>query len=254
MRTGLYLLPLLMLLASCAKPGSENTAATAADPVDAFPKLCSFLARADSAASEKALRRFFSEISADTAALREVAKQAELRLNNPASPVRNESSFISIATALLAANNLPSDIRDRVEEHLRLASLNRPGTIATDFNYVDRHGNRSNLHSLQSEQTMVVFYDPECPHCMEILDKLAANPRINAAIANKELTVLAIYTEGKTDVWKNALDEMPPNWLVGCDQSGIVENDLYNLPAMPIVYLLDSEKRVILKDPNTNTL
>lgn len=253
MRYGLYLLPLLMLLASCAKPGSESVAA-AEDPVDSFPTLCSFLARADSAASEKALRRFFSEISADTAALRKVAEQAECHLNNPASPARNEGSFISVATALLAAENLPVDVRDRFEEHLRLARLNRPGTIATDFNYVDRHGNRSNLHSLQSPRTMVVFYDPECPHCKEILDQLAANPRINAAIANKKLTVLAIYTEGKTDVWKNALDEMPPNWLIGCDQSGIVENDLYDLPAMPIVYLLDSEKRVILKDPNPNTL
>lgn len=244
-----------MLLASCAKPDSENTAAaTAPDPVDSFPKLCSVLASGDSAASEDALRIFFSEMSADTAALRKVARQAVRYLYNPASPSRNDNSFISVATALLAADNLPSDIRDRIEELMHLASLNRPGTIATDFNYVDRHGKRSNLHSLQSEQTMVVFYDPECPHCMEILDNLAANPRINAAIASKKMTVLAIYTEGKTDVWKNALGDMPANWLIGRDQSGIVENDLYDLPAMPIVYLLDSEKRVILKDPNTNTL
>lgn len=243
-----------MLLASCNKTPGENSAATAEDQVKSFPALCAFLAKADSTASVKALSGYFSRISADTAALRKVAGQAERLLNNPASPVRNESSFISVATALLEADNLPVDVRERTEEHLRLASLNRPGTIATDFIYIDRDGNRSNLHSLQSAQTMVVFYDPECPHCKEILDQLAANPRINAAIADKELTVLAIYTEGKTDVWKNALGEMPPNWIIGCDRSDIVKNDLYHLPAMPIVYLLDSEKRVILKDPNANTL
>lgn len=242
-----------MLLGACAgQRNDSNTAAT--DPTDSFPALCSFLAHADSAASEKALRRFFSEISADTAALRKVAEKAERQLNHPASPMRNESSFISVATALLDMENLPADVRERTGEQLRLAQLNRPGTIATDFDYIDSNGNRSNLHSLRSPRTMIVFYDPECPHCKEILNKIATNKRINAAIDRKRLTVLAIYTEGKTDVWKNALCEMPKNWIIGCDLSGIVENDLYDLKVMPVIYLLNAKKRVILKDPDANSL
>lgn len=41
---------------------------------------------------------------------------------------------------------------------------------------------------------------------------------------------------------------MPQEWTVGIDNSRIVERELYSLPAMPVIYLLDKDKRVLLKD------
>ncbi|MDE5871297.1 MAG: DUF5106 domain-containing protein, partial [Muribaculaceae bacterium] len=89
---------------------------------------------------------------------------------------------------------------------------------------------------------------PECPHCPAILQKIARDPKVNAAINANALKVLAIYAEGKRDVWEKTKSEMPSKWTVGYDLSDILDNDLYDLPAMPIVYLLDGEKRVIIKD------
>lgn len=47
---------------------------------------------------------------------------------------------------------------------------------------------------------------------------------------------------------------MPANWLVGYDLTGILDAETYDLPAMPTPYLLDGDKRVILKDPQLNRL
>ena len=62
------------------------------------------------------------------------------------------------------------------------------------------------------------------------------------------LTVLAIYTEGNLDVWKTTISELPKEWIVGTDREEIKQRCLYDLKAMPSLYLLDGDKKVILKD------
>lgn len=132
--------------------------------------------------------------------------------------------------------------------------LNRPGTIAADFSYLDRRGKEARLHDLNSPLTLLVFYDPECPHCSDILRGLASSKAINRAIAEKNLTVLAIYAEEKREVWDKTRNDMPDNWIVGYDLTGILNEKIYDLPAMPLPYLLDSNMQVILKDPEVKTL
>lgn len=173
---------------------------------------------------------------------------------SPASPYRNEGKYITFLDSLLASDNLPDALRTRAEYRRRIAMLNRPGLIASDFSYLERHGGESRLHDLSSPLTLLVFYDPECPHCTDILHWLASSEHINKAIDEKRLTVIAIYAEGKRDVWDKTRYDMPDNWIVGYDLTGILDQEIYDLPAMPTPYLLDSEKRVVLKDPDLTQL
>lgn len=174
---------------------------------------------------------------------------AYLKWGSPASPRRDEERYIRFLNSLLASDSLPEALRERAEYRRRMAMLNRRGTTAADFRYRERHGSESRLHELKSPLTLLIFYDPECPHCNDILRALASSKTINRAIAEKNLTVIAIYAEGKREIWEKSLNDMPDNWLVGYDLSGILDNEIYNLPAMPTPYLLDSNKKVILKDP-----
>lgn len=173
---------------------------------------------------------------------------------SPASPYRDEGRYIAFLDSLLAIDTLPEALRERALDRRRVAMLNRPGSIASDFRYLERQGGESRLHDLQSPLTLLVFYDPECPHCGDILRALASSKAINRAIADNRLTVLAIYAEGKRDVWDQTRDGLPGNWLVGYDLTGILDEEIYDLPAMPTPYLLDSDKRVILKDPEVKAL
>ncbi len=77
------------------------------------------------------------------------------------------------------------------------------------------------------------------------LEKLG---RLSKAVRQGKLTVLAIYTEGDEEVWQAALPTMPAGWLVGTDRSVVKEKALYDLKAMPCLYLLDKQKRVLVKD------
>lgn len=203
----------------------------------------------DSASIRKGLGIFLNGIKHDDMALSMVDRLAELYLYNPASPVRDEKQYIAYLESLLAVDSLPELMRETGEEYLRLALLNRQGSVANDFRYIDRNGKQQSLHGTEAEKLLLVFYDPECTHCNDILDMLANDERINGAVEAGGLKVLAIYAEGKRDVWEKDKDSMPANWQVGYDLTGILDSELYDLPAMPTLYLLDSDKRVILKDP-----
>lgn len=76
-----------------------------------------------------------------------------------------------------------------------------------------------------------------------IYDKL-----LKQEVDTGNLTVLAIYTEGNEKVWKDTLGELPEGWIVGTDREEIKQCCLYDLKAMPSLYLLDGDKKVILKD------
>lgn len=221
----------------------------AAVMTDYMVRLVKLLPLSDSLSLRNGVIRFFTGIRHDERSVIMADSLVNLYLDNPASPVRNEELYIRFLNAMLSVDSLPEATRLRGEDKLQTALLNRPGTVANDFTYIERHGSRGSLHSLNSDRIMLVFYDPECPHCGDILSTLANDERVNQAVSSGEMTVIAVYAEGKRDVWERTKNDMPDNWLVGYDMTGVLDNDLYSLPAMPVVYLLDSEKRVILKDP-----
>ncbi|MCD8293058.1 MAG: DUF5106 domain-containing protein [Prevotellaceae bacterium] len=181
---------------------------------------------------------------------------AEKYLAEPNSPMRNETYYILFLEGTLKVADLPEAERIRPAMQLKTAKKNRPGTKATDFTYTTREGKRQTLYGTSSGEgvLLLVFYDPECSHCNEILRQLSASLLLQELLDEGELTVLAVYTEGKRDVWKERYGELPDKWIVGIDESSIVDKELYDLPAMPIMYLLDKGKTVLLKDPDQNML
>ncbi len=173
---------------------------------------------------------------------------------DPSSLSRNEERYIDFLREFLAIDSLPEALRLRAEERLHIASLNRKDSVATDFEFLDRNGNYGSLHGLHGRRILLLFYDPECPHCSDILQYIADSPEVNNAIDNKALTVVAIYAESKRNIWDNTKADMPANWIVGYDRTRILDKELYDLPAMPTPYLLDSTHRVLLKDPSPSEL
>lgn len=71
--------------------------------------------------------------------------------------------------------------------------------------------------------------------------------RLETTRKNRPGTIAA-YTEGDRRLWDETKAALPQEWTVGIDNSRIVERELYSLPAMPVIYLLDKDKRVLLKD------
>ncbi|MDE6832095.1 MAG: DUF5106 domain-containing protein, partial [Muribaculaceae bacterium] len=208
----------------------------------------------DSLTTSQELKLFLNNISSLPRSIAIVDSLGDLYLNNPASPVRDNELYIRFLRAMLSTDSIADFVRLRSEENLRIASLNREGTIANNISILDRNGLTRDLHSINAPHILLVFYDPECPHCSEILAEIAACKRINELIKSDELMIFAVYAEGNRSVWERTKADMPDNWIVGYDMSGVLDNELYSLPAMPVIYLLDSDRRVLLKDPEFSTV
>lgn len=207
---------------------------------------------ADSMDVNKNIIHFIDRIRDNAAMLAVADSLVDQVLYNPMSPMRNEEMYIMFLREFLRCDSFPDYLRWREVENLRLVSQNRPGMIANDFRFIDRDGVTATLHSLftpeERSKLLLVFYDPDCSNCHKIISSLAIDSKINSDIDNGTLRVLAVYTEGNRDIWERTKDDMPMNWRVVYDLSGIVENDLYDLPSMPSLYRLSSTGRVELKD------
>lgn len=199
--------------------------------------------------------KMLEQVAADSVCLTLVNEFARHYLYNPNSPMRNEEYYSLFLEEFLKITDLPESERIRSSYYLEIANKNRKGSVATDFRFLTAGSSQEqSLSGVEAQWLLLIFYDPECSHCTETLSKIAASDNINRMVADGSMKVLAIYTEGKMDVWKKSLSHMPKNWTVGYDCSGIVDNDLYIIDAMPTLYLLDNSKTVVLKDPTLSAL
>lgn len=184
---------------------------------------------------------------------------AEEGLYDPNSPLRNEDLYLAIQRHILRASQTDSAQKARAQRNLALASLNRPGSRAADFHYVPALKNRPNtafedhavrLYHLQSPYLLILFNNPYCQACKEVIEELEAAPALRDLQQNKKLQVLALYTDANLEEWNAYLPQMPAHWINAYNPaSRITEETLYDLRAIPTLYLLDRDKTVILKDP-----
>lgn len=192
--------------------------------------------------------RLLARAAADSAALALTLDIASEYLYAPDSPMRCEDYYIQFLEGYLRLPGLSEYSRLRPAYELEMARKNRPGTIATDFAYTDTNGERHRLHTTPTtaERLLLLFYDPECVRCAEVMGALRQSPALSRHIAAGRLTVLAVYTGRDRRLWSET--KAPRQWIVAIDDSRIAERGLYDLAAMPALYLLDGHtKSVILK-------
>lgn len=171
-------------------------------------------------------------------------------LYNPNSPFYNEELYVMYLEALLDKLPQYDAMHSAYRFKLKLVKRNNPGNRATDFTYYLPNGTRSTLSAtpVKNDRLLLIFYDPECESCHEVLLQMAADTSLAEAVRTGKLSVLAIYTEGNDEAWRKTLANMPEGWIIGSDHEAIKIGALYDLKAMPSLYLLDENKRVILKD------
>ena len=199
-------------------------------------------------ALKAAVSSLMAKASASTAAYRTLTDIAEKYLYDPNSPMLNEEHYVAFLEETAGSPLLSEAERSKQAFNLRCALKNRQGTVAADFSYTDRQGRHRTLHTTEAETLMLIFYDPDCGHCTEIMDKMKGDTALRDAITSGSIKVLAIYSDGDRPLWERTKGGLPAEWTVGFDTSGIQEHGTYILRAMPTVYILDREKRVIAKE------
>lgn len=174
---------------------------------------------------------------------------AEKVLNDPNSPFRSDELLIPVLETVVA-----SPLFDEYEKmapgyDLQMANQNRIGRPANDFRYTLASGARQSLYGVKADYTLLFLHNPGCPMCREILRELTASPMLTEMIERGTLRVLALYPDEDLGEWRKHFDEIPAKWINAYDAGCTLERErLYSLRAIPALYLLDSEKWVLLKD------
>ena len=176
-------------------------------------------------------------------------------LYDPNSPLRNEEYYHACVMKLAGFEGLSAEMKGKYEYDAHMTGLNRVGEVAADFRFADRYGNIRTLHGIRSPFTLLFFSNPGCNACMDIINVLKGEPAISGMISDGTLAVLNIYIDEDLQGWRDYMSVYPEQWYNGFDPDLVIRTDnLYNVRAIPSLYLLDQEKRVILKDAPENRI
>ncbi|OUQ53601.1 DUF5106 domain-containing protein [Alistipes sp. An116] len=177
------------------------------------------------------------------------SKMAEVVLHDPNSPLRNDEFYIPVLEAQLRAPWYDEYERIAPQYDLQIARQNRLGQPANDFRYTLASGRSGTLYGLDAEYVLLFINNPGCAMCREIREAISSSPMLTEMIEHGRLQVLAIYPDEDLSEWRAYRDEMPASWINAYDKGCVIRNELlYDLHAIPALYLLDRNKRVLVKD------
>lgn len=220
-----------------------------------------WLSMTDIGTSRKSMKTLFDKAAAcerkDTSSniFETLTGLVEKYLYDPNSPVRNEDLYGAYAERLSECGLLDSLTRSRYARDARLCALNRIGTKAADFRFSDRKGKIYTLYGIRSEWTLLFFSNPGCKACLDIINTLKETPVISSMVQDGRLAILNIYIDEDLGEWYSYMPIYPPEWYNAFDPDNRIRTDtLYNVRAIPSLYLLDREKTVIAKDAVTENV
>jgi len=181
-------------------------------------------------------------------AYRQMLELAENRFGEPTDSIHNEELYIAFMQH--ANDNFVLSTSEKERHRLRLmgALRNRIGEQAADFDYITPNDETVHyLRQLKSPYILLFFNNPDCESCTKVKERLATSEIVNKMVDDGTLTVLAVYPYDYKSLWLRT--EYPDMMINGFNQSRRIEYDeLYDLPTLPVFYLLDGEQKVVLKN------
>jgi len=203
----------------------------------------------------KAVAAFYDRIDAferkypESNVFEQLSRLTSRYLYDPNSPVRNEDLYLPFVERLGTSDLIDDGYRMGYEWDTRMCRLNRVGTPAADFAFTDTRGRVRTLYGVKAEYTVLIFGNPGCTACREIMAAMESSPEISALVSSGRLRVVDIYIDEDVDDWKAHIPEYPASWINGYDHGYKIRTDLlYNVRGIPSIYLLDASKTVLMKD------
>ncbi|MGN0188801.1 MAG: DUF5106 domain-containing protein [Candidatus Cryptobacteroides sp.] len=221
----------------------------------AFANWLGLLSNQDISRSRKNMSLLYSKAEAceeaDTASnvFETMKGLVEKYLYDPNSPLRNEDLYGVYAQRLSGCGRLPQWERDKYAREASLCALNSLGTPAADFEFSDRMGVTRHLYDIKADYTLLFFSNPGCKACKEIIEALTNVLSVSGLISTGRLAVVNVYIDEDLAAWYDYMPIYPKDWHNGYDPNGVIRADtLYNVRAIPSLYMLDKDKTVLAKD------
>lgn len=203
----------------------------------------------------KAVEGFFRKVSdfqtANPASnvFRFFEKMVPKYLYDPNSPVRDEDLYQPYINGMATSALVAEEMKPAYSRDAKMCSLNQVGTKAADIKFTSLDGRIRTLYGIKADNVLLLFTNPGCPNCEEVISNLIQKDRVNEAISSGRLAVVNLYIDLEVEKWRALASEYPKAWTNGYDQDYTIRKDLsYNVRAIPSLYVLDKDKVVVMKD------
>ena len=196
-----------------------------------------------------AIRKLAEKASVEPVVLKYFWETLYRYWHDPNSPIKNEDMFILLCQGMEQTPQVGEFLMARAAYFRKMAEKNRIGMKAADFVYTLASGKQGRLHGIKAEMTLLFFYDPDCHTCAEIKQLMRNSQRLQELTETGRLKVLTLYPDEDVELWREHLYEMSEKWINGYDKEQVLNQEqLYDLSSIPSFYLLDKDKKVLLKD------
>jgi len=141
---------------------------------------------------------------------------------------------------------------DKISERVNALKPNLIGKVAPDLWLPDPNGKYFRLSNINSKITVIFFWDPECSHCKKEMPKLKS---VYDNYKKYGLEVYAVYTQGDQPKWMESISKNDLTWINVWDPTFSSNfRNLYDIYSTPVIYVLDSGKKIIAKRISVETL
>lgn len=182
-----------------------------------------------------AMYALVKQAAATPDALRRVSQTAEKYLYDVESPFQSDTLFEIYLEQLFRTKSADED---RYRGLLKEVKQNATGSIAPDFSFASTRLSDVTSNALY---TLLVFYENDCTDCQNTIEMMKSDENLANLVTGGTINVVAIDLNTSND----GLILLPSGWI-GAQTSA--PEDLYVMRRTPSLYLLDSERRVVLKD------
>lgn len=230
-------------------PFADSTILRRIDSLDLMRLYMVYVGQLLTPADTAAMRHLMQRASASKPLFERFHQMGELFLYDPNSPMRSDELYGALLEQVVASPLYDAYERLAPAYDLELVRQNRVGEPANDFRYTLFDGTSASLYALKAPYTLLFISNPGCPMCRSICEQIGESPYLSELIERGELRVLMLYPDEDLSEWYAHRDEIPSSWIYAYDKGMLLQrNRLYDLKAIPSLYLLDSRKRVMLKD------
>jgi len=126
------------------------------------------------------------------------------------------------------------------------------GKYAGNLILIDTLGAFSSLYEIDSDYTVVIFWDQECGTCKKEISELKSLYEKD----QPDFEVFAVCVDTNLASWRNFVKKNTLSWI-NVNGTRSLSGDyhkLYDIYSTPVIYLLDRNKKIIAKRLDTKQL
>lgn len=241
---------ILLLLLISMVPGWTKVAYLTTEELNQV--LAQVIRQADSTLRRQIIGKTLTELGDEKRMLKFVGL-AEEQLGDVFNPMHDEGKLAEIIEIACRLTKKDNQTYSYLSSLLAVYQRNNIGQKATNFSLVTASGDTLFLSDIPATHTLVMFTDPKCDACARAKQRMKQNEQLQQLVQSGELNIMTVSVYGRPEDTVGVEQEI---FIEGYNpDQEIVTKNLYTLPTVPLFYLLDSNKVVLVKnEPSLNRI